>query len=108
MTCGLFCMVCPPVEVSAAIDRHGVHAARPGDVAAEALARLFADHPRQLRLARQQFVEIDDVERQQRAWLCRGDRGVARVAGQQRQLAEELPRSEVERSRLQLHLNLAL
>src|SRR5215472_7311152 len=58
---------------------------------AEPLVRLLVDDPSQLRLAAEQLEEIDDVEGQQRARSRRDDGGVARRAGEQRQLAEERP-----------------
>src|SRR5947208_3083138 len=74
------------------------------DIGAEPLARLLTDDARQLGLAREQFVEIDDIEHQERAVLCGDDGSVAWVTGQEGQFAEEMPGSETERVGLQLHL----
>src|SRR5215469_791140 len=58
----------------------------------EAGIRRLADNPGEFRLAPEQLAKIDDVEPQQRALRHRDDRCVAGIAGQKRDLAEEVSR----------------
>jgi hypothetical protein len=57
-------------------------------------------------LAPERLAKIDDIEFQERGRLCCDDRRVALLAGQQNELSEEFPRTEMNRLR-QAYLNLA-
>src|ERR1700730_2235369 len=87
------------------IDREGWFVQRRRRDIARPLLGLFVDDPRQLGMTGQQFVEIDDVERQERTGLRRDDGGVARRAGQQCDFPEKLARPEIQLLRLQPYLD---
>src|SRR5262245_47695694 len=63
----------------------------------EALLSRGADDAGELRLAPEEMAKIDDVETKKRGLPHGDDGGVARIAGQQREFAKEIPRLETDR-----------
>src|SRR5207244_1825894 len=57
----------------------------------EAPIRRGADDAGEFRLAPEQVAKIDDVEAEKCGWPRRDDRSVTRIAGQQSELAKEIP-----------------
>src|ERR1700730_3025672 len=62
----------------------------------KATVRRRANDAGEFRLAPEEVAKIDDVQAEQRAWPHRDDGGVARIAGQQRELSKERPGSNTE------------
>ena len=58
-------------------------------------------------LAPKQMAKVDDVQAKKGALLHRDDGGVARIAGEQREFAKEVPRAEADRLRSQSDFDFA-
>jgi hypothetical protein len=66
-----------------------------------------ADDAGEFGLAPKQMAKVDDVQAKKGALLRRDDGGVARIAGEQREFAEEIPRPETDRVWPQTDFNFA-